>query len=855
MRTDQIHLSDYLAIIRKRKWVVIIFSVVLIGIVMTVSLHTTPTYQATAQIIIERQPYAVTNVEEAINRDTRELDYYQTQYNLLQSRSLASKVIEELQLWKDFQSGPVAAQSEPINEDKTAITDWYLSCLSIEPVRGSRLINISFSSSSAETAARVANTHARAFIEKSTEVRHSGLDWLTAQLKEQKEKVEASQRTIYEYKKTHNITSFEDRQNIVSQKLMDLNAALTKVKSDRLSKQAVYNQLNALTVEDENIFSLPEVAQDSVILGLRNQLIQLKAKQLEMSANYGPKHPKMIDVESRLKQLEQELNREVLRLKKAIKADLDRALAYERSLQQTLDAQKHEDLSLNEKGIQYDVLRQDAQSNQQIYDSLLNQAKGLGLISSSEHSNISLIDEAEVPLFSARPKTFLNVLLSIVVSMFMGPLLAFFFEYMDRTMKTPEDVQRWLGLPVLGLVPYDKSVHDKKKPVLFQNRTLPDGKKYAQHYPLEDISGRFIHNLQVMHQEAYGRVLFVDSTASGEGKTTVLANSAYNFARNSFRVLIIDADIVHPSLHTMFGVRNENGLVNIMAAALSQQLNRGTLETYSVDDLFFLMNLQKVSGTLTITNDSQIMTSLFENGRLLHIQDEGSFTTNMLGTMLVRMGILSENQLEDALAYQDLTKRSLGYILINSGHLTQEQLRGPLSLQLEERLQKLFSWKYGTFVFTPKNIKTYEDEKIYFGDDFTPIINRLGSLLGNRFLEREILSQIQSVDHDLNVSLLPSGTQSIEPYGPIYLKLFSKILDIVKRHFDVILVDTPPVLEMPGVAPLSSLGDGAVFVIKAGNLPFKTTNEAVTSLKDANVNIIGAVLNQVKAGKNYYYKN
>jgi hypothetical protein len=227
----------------------------------------------------------------------------------------------------------------------------------------------------------------------------------------------------------------------------------------------------------------------------------------------------------------------------------------------------------------------------------------------------------------------------------------------------------------------------------------------------------------------------------------------------------------------------------------------------------------------------------------------------MLGTMLVRMGILSENQLEDALAYQDLTKRSLGYILINSGHLTQEQLRGPLSLQLEERLQKLFSWKYGTFVFTPKNIKTYEDEKIYFGDDFTPIINRLGSLLGNRFLEREILSQIQSVDHDLNVSLLPSGTQSIEPYGPIYLKLFSKILDIVKRHFDVILVDTPPVLEMPGVAPLSSLGDGAVFVIKAGNLPFKTTNEAVTSLKDANVNIIGAVLNQVKAGKNYYYKN
>jgi Mrp family chromosome partitioning ATPase len=572
-----------------------------------------------------------------------------------------------------------------------------------------------------------------------------------------------------------------------------------------------------------------------------------------MAANFGPKHPRMIDIDSRVNQIEQELTREIQRLKRAIKAELDRALAYEKSIQQTLNAQKHEALSLNEKDIKYDILRQESQSNQQIYDSLLKQAKELGLVSGSEHSNISLVDEAEVPLVPVRPKTFLNILLSIVVSMFMGPFLAFFLEYMDRTIKTPEDVQRRLGLSVLGLVPYDKTAREKKNPVLLKNHTSVNKKKYTNGYPLENISGPLMQNLHVMQQEAYGQVLFIQSATSGEGKTTVLANSALKLARNGIRVLMIDADSFNPSLHNMFNVKNKGGLIDIMAGILSQRLSRGKLETYSVDDLFFLVSLQKLSGTLTITNNSQTTTSQFENGRLLHIQALNGSSSNRLGTMLVRRGLLSESQLGDALSHHELTRQPLGYILINAGYLTQEQLQGPLRLQTEENLQKLFSWKNGTFVFTPESIKPYQDEKIYFGEDYTPIIHRLGRLAGSRFLESEVFSQIHPV-YETNVSLLPSGTASIKPHGPVYMTLFAKFLDIVKRYFDIILIDTPPVLEMPDVAPLSSLGEGAVFVVKAGNLSFKITNEAVTALKEANVNILGAVLNQVKLEKKDYFK-
>jgi uncharacterized protein involved in exopolysaccharide biosynthesis/Mrp family chromosome partitioning ATPase len=853
-RIEQIHLSDYLAIIKKRKWVVIIFSLVLVGLITTFSLISTPIYQATAQIIIESQLYPVTNVEETINRDTREQDFYQTQYNLLQSRSLALKVIEDLQLWKNFQSGPLTAQSSSATQNNTVIIDWYLSNLAIEPVRGSRLINISFSNPSAETATSVANAHARAFIEKTTEVKLSGLNWLQTQMKEQKKKVEVSQRALYEYKKAHNIVSFEDRQNIVSQKLMDLSTNLTKVKSERLAKQAAYNQLNAFTIKDENIFSLPEVAQDSIISNLRTQLTQLKAEQLEMAANLGPRHPKMIDIDSRVNQIEQELTREIQRLRRAIKAELDRALSYEKSIQQTLDAQKHEALSLNEKDIKYDILRQESQSNQQIYDSLLKQAKELGLVSGSEHSNISLVDEAEVPLVPVRPKTFLNILLSLVVSMFMGPFLAFFLEYMDRTIKTPEDVQRRLGLSILGMVPYErsqKSLKNIEKKALTWDKSLHQKKKYR--YAYDGVPNRLVTSLQLTMQGMPGKVLMVESATSGEGKTSILSKSAVSLSKGGLRVLMVDADFERPSLHQVFGFKHNGGLITSMQSILSQDIHSGTLTQYGVDDLFFFISLRKLSGQLSITNSTQEMTALFENGHLIHTQSNNNPLANRLGTMLLRSGFITEGQLQEALERNERTRLPLGYILLNAGYVTQDKLRGPLKLQIEEHLQKLFSWKTGTFVFEPGSLEAYREERVSFGEDYTPIIRRLGYIAGSRFTESIILSQVIPLQEPF-LYFLPAGRATPEPLGSASLMILEKFLEILKKRFDVILIDAPPVLDVASAIPLSLLADGVIFVVKAGHLSVKAINEAVTSLKEAHVNILGAVLNQVKLENKHYYK-
>jgi uncharacterized protein involved in exopolysaccharide biosynthesis/Mrp family chromosome partitioning ATPase len=921
--TEQIHLSDYLAIIKKRKWLVIIFSLIIIGAVSAISFISTPVYQATTRIIIERMSYPVTKIEESENRDIKEQDFYETQYNLLQSRNLALKVIKDLELWKDLgfdnpiksrnstdasrtadtthttpdsnnqgtASDPLKHQNTSNNSNWSDMIDLYLGNLKVKPVPGTRLINVSFLSPSPENAARIANAHVNAFINWSNSIKLSSsqqrLTWLNNQVQKQKEKLEASQEKMNDYKRTQGIVAFEDRQNIVSQQMMDLNANLTRVKSERMTKQAAYEQLKSFSIEKENIFALPEVAHDPVILNIRNQFLQLKANKLEMSANYGPKHPKMIDIDSRIKQLEQEIILELQRLRLTIKAELDRALDNERSIQETLNTQKNAAVSINEKAMANDILKQETQSNQQSYDDLLKQAKEVGLSGAMENSNISIVDEAEIPLFPVRPKIFLNILLAIVVSMFMGPFLAFFFQYMDRTIKIPEDVKKRLGMPVFGVVSFYKNAKKNKNAILFwddsfrrgktnphsgihlipypmtitnksddkgfsADNNVPNGGKEKHNSTFRDMVNRFIPGFQMVQSELQGKSLFISSTAPGEGKSTVVANSAIGMALNGLKVLMIDTDTERPTFHQLFGLNNKKGFITAMAEIFSNEIQHGTLNDYTMDDLFFLIALKKYKVKLSVQNGSQKMNAYFDNGRLFHIQNDGDFAESRLGTMLVRGGFLTEEQLGAALEWNKRTGHPFGYVLINAGYITRERLQGMLRLQAEENLQKLFSWKQGTFHFEQMDFRLYEDEKIYFDEDYSNFINHLSTMVGSHFIECRLFSNIEYVKEH-NVWLLPSGSGAAISHNPAYTMLFTKFFEILKRHFEIILVDAPPVIDIPNAVSLASLCDGVVFVIKAGKLTDKVLIEAMSGLKEAGANILGVVLNQADIKKEYYY--
>ena len=871
---QQVHLTDYINIIRRRKWVVIIFFLMVVSMVTAVSFMSKPVYKATAQIIIEDQP-SVIGMNEIAGGNSGRQDYYQTQYNLLRSRSLAYKVIRELELWKVFElhktgnahaSIPLPSSSNgleslpdkqgPKSQIESMIVGWYLSNLQITPVRGSRLVDVSVLGSSPESITRIVNTHARAFIEKSIQTQKSAaqqaLDWLKTQLQDQKAKVEASRRAIYEYKKVNDIISLEERQNIVSQKLMELNSTLTKSKTERMAKQAVYNQLKDFSVNRESLFSLPEISKNSVIQNLRSQLVQLKAQRLEMGTKFGPKHPRMIELNSSITSLESEIRQEVQRLRRTVRAELDRAVAIEKTIQETLDAQKQAAMAISEKAINYDVLQQQAESNQHIYDILLKQAKEISLTSVMDSSNVRIVDPAEVPRFPVKPRIFLNILLAVVLGLFIGTGLAFFREYMDNTVKISEDVTRHLGMPVLGAIPYDKSLK-KRKTLALPGNNSGKSKMVSKGYPLYDIASHLPAALRLTEQDSSGQVLMVESATMGEGKTTVLAHMAMSLASAGLRTLMVDLDLQRPALHQILGIKNQEGLVTLISRMFSHQITTGNLSEYSMDDLFFLIGLKRRSGELTVTNQTQTMTAMFQNGRLLHLQNQDNPEANRLGSMLLRGGAITKDQLEEAMERNRRTGQPLGYILINAGYIAQNKLRGPLRLQMEEHLQKLFSWKQGSFTFKPGRAEIYENEKIYFGEDYKATIGRLGYLSGSRFLEKNILSCLKSINKG-NAYVMTAGLAPPNWNGQVKLPLMAKLLDILKRRFDVILMDAPPVLDAPGAAPLCALADGVIFVIKAGQLSVKVLNQARNGLSQAKANVIGAVLNQVKIRQDYYYK-
>lgn len=859
---QQVHLIDYLNIIRRRKWVIIAFLLVVVCIVAYKTFNTTPSYKAATKILIEGQSFTIDEMKDITNPYLRQGD--ETKLELLRSRSLASKIIEDMRLREYFAnrtrkkpdlltlvlnrvkkyignllSKPTSdtketrptylgerSESEYVLKSKIqdTVVSRYLSKLEVMTIPGTNLINVSFEDESPEMAALIANTHAHLFINRSIQAQNDdskqALNWLKKQLNEQKLKMETAKLAISEYK---------------------------------------YKQLGPLSIDDDIVYTFPEIERNSVIQDSRNQLVKLKAQKLIMSSKLGLKHPKIVELSSSIKRFKQEIIDQMQQIRTSIKAELDRNVLAENSVQKTQGLRQQVSMLPTEDSVNYYyMLKLEEESEKEIYDILLKQSKEIDLTGNMENENFRIVDEAEIPRYPFKPNVFNNILIAVVMGLALGIGLAFFIEYMAESGTTPEETVRHLGIPVIGVLPYDKLLKGNKPLSLPLSIPQNKQKKSGKYYATYNISANLVSGLPLKRSRKAGQVFMVESATSNEGKSTVLAKSAVSLAKGGLRVVMVDADLQRPTLHKIFGIKNDKirGLVNVRESILSHKILKGSLDEYSLDDLFSLIALRSQSGRLMITNSTQAMDAVFENGHLLHLQSNEIPFDNRLGTMLLRGGFITESQLKDALERNKRTKQPLGYILINAGYINQDKLRGPVKLQMEECLHKLFSWKQGTFVFEQGDIEPYEDKRIYFQEDYLPIIKRLGSTAGSRFLEKEILSYVKSVDEP-NLALLTSGMGDEYEYeceGLLHYAVVTKVLDILRQHFDVVLVDAPPVLEAMGsVKPLASLSDGIIFVVKSGNISIRNIKDATEYLKENNAKIIGTILNQVKIGGGYYY--
>ncbi|MPY86443.1 MAG: polysaccharide biosynthesis tyrosine autokinase [Luteitalea sp.] len=582
-------LLDYLRILHKRRRMAITAFVVIFGSITLYTFMATPLYQASAQVLIENETANVVQFEEVIDQDQQAMDYYQTQYRILQSRAVARRTVDTLKLWdhrllapdianQGFSVASVAATvtgwiqnaltgtgadaSEPPEEGEnsaqSAAIDAFLGRLRVNPIRNSRLVEVAFISPEPRLSARVANAHAQQYINQNLDYKLTAVkeaaDWLGQRVAEQGKQVEASEQALQQYRENTDSISLEDRQNIVVQSLGELNAAVTQARTDRFQKETAYKQLEAIRNDAEALDTVPAILANAYIQQLKGQLADLQRTRAQMAEKLGDRHPEMIKIQTAIDSTESRLKTEIQKVVQAAKNAYDAAVTQEQTLNAALDEQKEQAMELNRAGIEYGALQRAAESNRGLFQGLLQRTLETDITADLKTNNVRIVDQAETPQRPSSPRPMVNLLAGLLGGLVFALGLTFLTESLDSRVKSPEEIKGDLGIPFLGIVPIAPSAGDRG-PILTQADVPHD---FA-----EAIRG-IRTNVLFSMVEPGCKVIVITSTGPREGKTVVAGSLALAMAQAGQRILAIDCDMRRPRIHEILDIPQEPGLSNVM---------------------------------------------------------------------------------------------------------------------------------------------------------------------------------------------------------------------------------------------------------------------------------------------------
>jgi len=589
----EVHLRDYWRVIQKRRWV--IFAVFLIVVVSTAIMTFTmrPVYRGTTTIQINKENPQIVDFKEIFTVNTADLDYYQTQYKILESRNLARRVIQTLKLgehpelnfrletsfwpswaaeftkvlprWIPFlpDGGQTLGNGENERVRETFLVNRFLDRVKIEPIRNSRLVKIHFDSHYPDLSMETPNTLALAYVQHNLETRFTATDkakeWLTRQLEDLKGKVERADENVQAFGSKHDIISLEEKENVTMQRLLELNEALAKAEAERMAKEALYRQTT-----DQSFEAIPVILENKLIQDLKQTHIQLEAQYLKLSEKFKSEYPEMKRLKTQMDSVYQQLQKEIHKIAAGIKNDYESSLRKEMLLRKAFEDQKDRAMSMKQKAIRYNILKREADTNREIYKGLLQRMKEAGVSAGIVASNVQIIDQAEFLTKPYRPNKQLNLLLAAVVGLFLGVGLAFFFEYLDNTVKTPEDVEGLLRLPSFGIVP---AIYSQRRKRIGDGNSFPV-ELITHSHPKSALSEAYRNirtSILLSFSEKPPKTLAISSPNPAEGKTTTVLNTAIALAQTGARVLLIDADMRKPRLHTIFNYENGAGLSSYLS--------------------------------------------------------------------------------------------------------------------------------------------------------------------------------------------------------------------------------------------------------------------------------------------------
>jgi len=581
------HLLDYWRVLVKRRWVVltcllIVFSTVAIG-----TLKQKPIYEGRVLTEINQEPPNVLNFQEILQIDTRDIDSYrETQYKVLQSRTLAERVVRDLKLYqypefyrkgalfglveRDPDQIPSTSDPGPPDPSSDAYRNsvkHFLDSLSVIPVRRSNLVEVAFYSEDAALAARVANQLATDYIDQNLQVKWDetikSSEWLQGQLAGLKGKLEKSEDTLQAYAQANSILFVEEKKNLVNERLAQLQEQYTKTQAERFQKEALYGLVQAGKVQD-----LPGFLSNKLIQDLAVRLAELERDYSQLTSTVKPDYPKAVALEKQIDTLQASLDRQKKALAQNIVDEYRSAMANERYLAQALEQQKKEVNEIAEKSIQYNILKREVDTSKQLYEGLLQRLKEAQVSAGLKASNIRIVDAAEVPKRPVKPRVLLNLALGVVLGLGLGVGLAFFQEYLDDTLKTPDEVEQLVRLPALGVIPLfspnGATRASEEKLISIGHHRREPRSLGIQTGPAVLEAFRSLRTSILLSANPVPKIILITSALPGEGKTTITVNLAATLASLGSRVAIVDCDMRRPACHRATGVPNEPGFVQCL---------------------------------------------------------------------------------------------------------------------------------------------------------------------------------------------------------------------------------------------------------------------------------------------------
>jgi succinoglycan biosynthesis transport protein ExoP len=585
------HLYDYLLVLRKQKWLILSFLVAVVTIVSIATFRMKPVYVASAKIEIDREN---TNIVPFQGVDSYDLmldfdTYIETQSRILTSETMALQTIRNLSLagnpeFAGNDSSEAIAAGSLENQKLPPEIGAFLGSLTVRRVPNTRLMDVSFESTDPHMAAQILNAHLKNYIEENYKSRYEATakasEWLQEELNELSTKVRRSEDARIEYERNNQIWAVDDkndRNNVTTDRLADLNKQLTDAQSESLKKQALYEFAKTGDAD-----AVPQLRDNSALQEMQRKRADFDVLYTDLVNQYGPNYPKVRRLQAQMKEVDDQMARERKGILAQLESEYREAKQHEDLLVHVLDLQKSEVNAMSEKMIQYNILKREAEANKALYDSLQTKLKEAQISSGLKSSNIRIVDPAMIPSTPSRPAKTRNIALAFLVGLVGGIGLALLREYLDNTVKTPDDVETLTRLPSLAVVPaFEGAVIEAKRSGLLGTSSGNGHDKrielVAQHLPKSQMSEAFraLRTALLLSQPDHPpQVILVTSALPREGKTTAAANLAVTLAQLGDKTVLVDADLRKPGVGRLLNLGSGKyaGLSSYLAGVSSLDL-------------------------------------------------------------------------------------------------------------------------------------------------------------------------------------------------------------------------------------------------------------------------------------------